>query len=106
MPEDKEQTGEQRRRFQALVLPHLDDAVNFAWWLAGNRTDAEDIVQEAMLRAYKYFDRFTGERARPWLLTIVRNTAIDWMRTNRPAQIAPPAGDDDPLENIADACRF
>lgn len=84
MPEDTEQAGEQRRRFQALVLPHLDDAVNFAWWLAGNRADAEDIVQEAMLRAYKYFDRFTGERARPWLLTIVRNTSATWMQRNRP----------------------
>jgi RNA polymerase sigma-70 factor (ECF subfamily) len=84
LPEEQEQTGDQRRRFQALVLPHLDDAVNFAWWLAGNRTDAEDIVQEAMLRAYKYFDRFTGERARPWLLTIVRNTCATWMQRNRP----------------------
>ena len=84
MPEHQHQTGEQRRRFQALVLPHLDDAVNFAWWLAGNRTDAEDIVQEAMLRAYKYFDRFTGDRARPWLLSIVRNTCSTWMQRNRP----------------------
>jgi RNA polymerase sigma-70 factor (ECF subfamily) len=84
LPEEQEQTGEQRRRFQALVLPHLDDAVNFAWWLAGNRADAEDIVQEAMLRAYKYFDRFNGERARPWLLAIVRNTCATWMQRNRP----------------------
>ena len=61
-------------RFHALVLPHLDDAVNLAWWLAGNRADAEDIVQEAVLRAFKYFDRFSGEKARPWLLAIVRNT--------------------------------
>jgi RNA polymerase sigma-70 factor (ECF subfamily) len=84
LSQDTERAGEQRRRFQALVLPHLDDAVNFAWWLAGNRTDAEDIVQEAMLRAYKYFDRFTGERPRPWLLTIVRNTCATWMQKNRP----------------------
>ena len=83
MPEEQDQAEGQRRRFQALVLPHLDDAVNFAWWLAGNRADAEDIVQEAMLRAYKYFDRFTGERARPWLLTIVRNRAYDLKRRGR-----------------------
>jgi RNA polymerase sigma-70 factor (ECF subfamily) len=84
LPEEQDQVEGQRRRFQALVLPHLDDAVNFAWWLAGNRADAEDIVQEAMLRAYKYFDRFSGERARPWLLTIVRNTCATWMQRNRP----------------------
>ena len=84
MPEQQQQTGDRRTRFQALVLPYLDDAVNFAWWLAGNRADAEDIVQEAMLRAYKYFDRFNGERARPWLLAIVRNTCATWMQRNRP----------------------
>jgi len=77
----------QRSRFQALVLPHLNDAVNLAWWLAGNRTDAEDIVQEAVLRAFKYFDRFTGERARPWLLAIVRNTCSSWMVKNRPRHL-------------------
>jgi RNA polymerase sigma-70 factor (ECF subfamily) len=81
------QAGRQRSRFQAVVLPHLDDAVNLAWWLAGNRTDAEDIVQEAMLRAFKYFDRFSGERARPWLLAIVRNTCATWMQRNRPRQL-------------------
>ncbi|HVM85446.1 MAG TPA: sigma-70 family RNA polymerase sigma factor [Candidatus Binatia bacterium] len=79
--------SEQRRRFQTVVLPHLDDAVNLAWWLAGNRADAEDIVQEAVLRAYKYFDRFSGERARPWLLAIVRNTCATWMQKNRPRQL-------------------
>ena len=78
----------QRLRFQALVLPHLDDAVNLAWWLAGNRADAEDIVQEAMLRAFKYFDRFSGEKARPWLLAIVRNTCSSWMVKNRPRHLA------------------
>jgi len=77
----------QRSRFQALVLPHLDDAVNLAWWLAGNRTDAEDIVQEAMLRAFKYFDRFSGDKPRPWLLAIVRNTCSSWMVKNRPRHL-------------------
>jgi RNA polymerase sigma-70 factor (ECF subfamily) len=82
-----EQTKAQRSRFHAMVLPHLDDAVNLAWWLAGNRTDAEDIVQEAVLRAFKYFDRFSGEKARPWLLAIVRNTSASWMAKNRPRHL-------------------
>jgi len=54
-----------------------------AAWLAGTRSDAEDIVQEAMLRAYKYFDRFAGSAFRPWLLAIVRNTAMTWLKRNR-----------------------
>jgi RNA polymerase sigma-70 factor (ECF subfamily) len=83
LSDSERHSGEQRRRFQALVLPHLDDAVNLAGWLAGNRADAEDIVQEAVLRAFKYFDRFTGERPRPWLLAIVRNTCASWMSKNR-----------------------
>lgn len=74
-------------RFHAMVLPHLDDAMNLAWWLAGNRADAEDIVQEAILRAFKYFDRFSGEKARPWLLAIVRNTGASWMAKNRPRHL-------------------
>ena len=79
--------GKRRLRFQAMVLPHLDDAVNHAWWLCGNRADAEDIVQEAVLRAFKYFDRFSGEKARPWLLAIVRNTGASWMAKHRPRHL-------------------
>jgi len=78
---------QRRSRFHATVLPHLDDAMNLAWWLAGNRADAEDIVQEAVLRAFKYFDRFSGEKARPWLLAIVRNTGASWMQKNRPRHL-------------------
>lgn len=82
-----EQPDPRQSRFQATVLPHLDDAVNLAWWLAGSRADAEDIVQEAVLRAFKYFDRFSGEKARPWLLAIVRNTCASWMAKNRPRHL-------------------
>jgi len=82
-----DQSKARESRFQAMVLPHLDDAVNLAWWLAGNRTDAEDIVQEAVLRAFKYFDRFSGDKARPWLLAIVRNTGASWMAKNRPRHL-------------------
>jgi RNA polymerase sigma-70 factor (ECF subfamily) len=61
-------------RFESLVLVHRDAAFNLALWLTRNRADAEDIVQEAYLRAYRFFDGFRGEHARPWLLKIVRNT--------------------------------
>ena len=74
---------DRRARFEQLALPLLDDAMRLAAWLAGSRHDAEDIVQEAMLRAYKYLDRFSGSAFRPWLLAIVRNTAMTWLKQNR-----------------------
>ena len=78
---------DRRARFEQLALPLLDDAMHLAVWLAASRTDAEDIVQEAMLRAYKYFDRFTGAAVRPWLLASVRNTAMTWLKRNRSAKL-------------------
>ena len=62
-----------RRRFEAQALPHLDAAYNLARWLSRSSVDAEDIVQDAMLRAYRAFDGFRGGDAKPWLLAIVRN---------------------------------
>jgi RNA polymerase sigma factor (sigma-70 family) len=62
-----------RRRFEAQALPHLDAAYNLARWLSRSPVDAEDIVQEAMLRAFRAFDGFRGGDAKPWLLAIVRN---------------------------------
>lgn len=73
-----------RNRFEQTVLPHLDAAYNLARWLTGEAQDAEDVVQEALLRAFRFFDGFRGEDGRAWLLTIVRNTAYTWMRQNRP----------------------
>jgi RNA polymerase sigma-70 factor, ECF subfamily len=73
-------------RFNLLVLPHLDSAFNLARWLVRDRTDAEDISQEAMLRAYRFFSGFHGGDARAWLLQIVRNTCFTWIEKNRPAQ--------------------
>jgi RNA polymerase sigma-70 factor (ECF subfamily) len=70
-------------RFQAIVLPHIDSAFNLARWLARNEQDAEDIVQEAYLRAFKFFDGFHGEDGRPWLLGIVRNTFYTWYQQNK-----------------------
>ena len=68
------------------MLPHLDAAYNLARWLAGNDHDAQDVAQEASLRAFKFFGSFRGENARAWLLSIVRNTFYTWLRKNRPAQ--------------------
>src|SRR4030095_1939757 len=71
------------RRFRENVLSHLDAAYNLARWLSRSDTDAEDIVQEACLRAFRSFDGFRGDSARPWLLAIVRNSCYDWLRRNR-----------------------
>ena len=74
---------QETERFNQLVLPHLDSAFNLARWLLRNRTDAQDVTQEAMLRAYRFFGGFHGGDARAWLLQIVRNTCFSWMEKNR-----------------------
>lgn len=66
----------ERTRFERLALPHMDAAYNLAFWLLRSRTDAEDAVQDAYLRAYRSFLNFEGEDIRPWLLKIVRNVAF------------------------------
>jgi RNA polymerase sigma factor (sigma-70 family) len=70
-------------QFSAVVLPHLPDALTTALWLTGDRTDAEDVVQEAGLRAFRAIATFTGGNARAWVLAIVRNTAHSWIQKNR-----------------------
>jgi RNA polymerase sigma-70 factor (ECF subfamily) len=72
--------------FEAVVLPHWDAAFNLARWLTRNNHDAEDVVQEAYLRAQKFFSSFHGTNGRAWLLTIVRNTAYTWLERNRPPE--------------------
>ena len=74
-------------RFEQAVLPHLDAAYNLARWLTRDVHDAEDLVQEACLRALKSFEGFRGGNARPWLLTIVRNTCYTWMQQNRSREL-------------------
>lgn len=69
--------------FEETVLPHLDAAYNLARWLTRDERDAEDVVQEAFLRALRHFGTFKGGEARPWLLAIVRNTYYTWRRSNR-----------------------
>ncbi len=77
---------EDRRRFEQLVLPHLDAAYNLARWLTRNDHDAEDVVQEAMMRALRYIGGCRGDDAKAWLLQIVRNTCFTWLKANRPAE--------------------
>ncbi len=72
-----------RTRFEDAVVPHLNAAYNLARWLTRNDQDAEDVVQEAYLRAWKFFGSFHGGESRPWLLTIVRRTCYTWLQHNR-----------------------
>jgi len=73
--------------FDENILPHLDAAHNFARWLVRNSDDAEDVVQEACLRAFRYYGTFRGGSARAWLLRIVRTTSFSWLQKNRGRQL-------------------
>jgi len=74
-------------RFEQAILPHLNAAYNLARWLTRNEHDAQDMVQEASLRAFKFFDGFHGGDARAWLLATVRNTCYTWLQQNRRSQL-------------------
>jgi len=74
---------DQRSSFERLTLPHLDAAFNLAFWLVRSEADAEDIVQDAYVRAFRGFHGFAGTDARPWLLAIVRNAAYRWLSNRR-----------------------
>jgi RNA polymerase sigma-70 factor, ECF subfamily len=79
---------EDPQRFERVVMPHLGAGYNLARWLTRNDHDAEDVVQEAYLRAARSFDRYRGGDPRSWLLTIVRNTCYTWLRQNRAPEVA------------------
>ncbi len=85
-------------QFGEIVLPHLADALALARWLTGNVDDAEDVVQEACLKAYNAIGTYAGGNARAWLLAIVRNTSYSWLAKNRPRSLVV-AGD---LADLAD----
>jgi RNA polymerase sigma-70 factor (ECF subfamily) len=80
--------------FEAMMLPHLDAAHNLAKWLLRNEQDAQDVVQEAFLRAFKSFGGFYGSNGRAWLLTIVRNTSYTLLKKNRVADLTTPFDDE------------
>jgi RNA polymerase sigma factor (sigma-70 family) len=77
-------------RFDVMMLPHLDAAYNLARWLSGSATEADDVVQESYLRAFRYFDGYSGDNARAWLLAIVRNTWFtEWRRRRQGGETTP-----------------
>jgi RNA polymerase sigma factor (sigma-70 family) len=81
------QNEDERAAFDEVFLPHMAEAYRLAQWLTGNASDAEDIVQDAALRAYRGIKSFGAINARAWSLTIVRNTAYSWLMKNRPKAV-------------------
>jgi RNA polymerase sigma factor (sigma-70 family) len=88
------------RRFEETVLPHLDAAFNYARWLTRSHAEADDVVQDACVRAMRYFSSLRDEDARPWLFAIVRNTW--YSRVSRRTNLAAVGTDDDPRRERAD----
>ena len=86
--------------FDAAVLPHLNAAYNLARWLTRDDQDAQDVVQEACLRAFKYWKSFSGRDCRSWLLAIVRNTYYSWLRQR---SVQPPLTEDGEIDEVDDA---
>ena len=82
------QNKDERNAFDEIFLPYLPEAYRLAQWLAGSASDAEDIVQEAAIRAFRGIKGFGAVNARAWSLTIVRNTALSWLTKNRPRTVA------------------
>ncbi|XAZ26080.1 sigma-70 family RNA polymerase sigma factor (plasmid) [Sinorhizobium sp. B11] len=80
-------TAAAKARFAQLVLPRMDEGYRLARWLTGSATDAEDVMQEACLRAYRSIERFTEGNVRSWFLTIVRNAAYTWLERHRPGRV-------------------
>jgi len=78
-PRMKDVDPSAQSRFDAAILPHVGPGYNLARWLTGNDADAEDVAQEAALRAWRFFDGYRGGNARAWFLTIVRRTAMTWL---------------------------
>jgi RNA polymerase sigma-70 factor (ECF subfamily) len=83
----QDRSPESLASFEEVMLPHLDAAHNLARWLLRNEQDAQDVVQEAYLRAFKSFTGFHGSNGRAWLLTIVRNTSYTLLKKNRSAEL-------------------
>jgi RNA polymerase sigma-70 factor (ECF subfamily) len=82
------------KRFEEIFSVHLDAAYDLARWLTRDDSNAEDVVQEACLRAFKFLDSFHGGNGRAWLLAIVRNTYYTWLEKNRPQMLNVPFDED------------
>ena len=78
---------DERAAFDEVFLPHMAEAYRLAQWLTGNASDAEDVVQDAALRAFRGIKNFGAVNARAWSLTIVRNTAFNWLMKNKPKTV-------------------
>lgn len=101
--------GSELASFETLMLPHLDAAYNLARWLLRNEEDARDVVQEAYLRAFRSFGGFHGSNGRPWLLTIVRNTAYSLIKKNQSIHVTTTFDEEDDVvdrESVSPATRL
>jgi RNA polymerase sigma-70 factor (ECF subfamily) len=92
-----------RHRFEAVALPHLDAAYALARWMTRNDADAADVVQEACLRAFRYFDSYRDGDAKSWLLKIVRRTCYSWFERNRPADVVSLEAEAESADTVAAA---
>ena len=79
----KNLSQQKRQLFERVILPHLDAAFNLARWLVSNNNDAQDITQEAYMKAFRLFDNYQDQDARAWILTIVRNTSYSWLKKHK-----------------------
>ncbi|HEX3598838.1 MAG TPA: sigma-70 family RNA polymerase sigma factor [Lacipirellulaceae bacterium] len=86
-------------KFEQTLLPHLDAAYNLARWLTASEHDAQDVTQEAYLRALTFFAAQRGANPRAWLLTIVRNTCFTWLQKNRRGEVSAPISPDDLMDS-------
>jgi RNA polymerase sigma factor (sigma-70 family) len=92
---------ERRLRFEAQVMPHLDAAYRFARWLSRSADDADDLVQDAILRAYRGFDSLRGSNVKAWLLTIVRNCHSTSLKQRQRGGLQPLPEDEDTQDGYA-----
>ena len=91
----------QQRRFETLVMPHLDAAYNLARWLVRSEADADDVLQEASLKAYRFLEQCRAEDAKGWFLAITRNAAYSWLRNKRPQELVLSVGAEGELAELA-----
>jgi RNA polymerase sigma factor (sigma-70 family) len=89
-------------RFEDLVMPHMDAGYNLARWLTRSDQDADDVLQDACIKAFRFVEQCRGENPRAWFLTIVRNAAFSWLRNNRHPELIVTVGEDGELADLTD----